>query len=366
MKTKDRLDAFAQGDGAMIHLVTALADATGFKVVAPDPEASTAGQTGGLAVVTLMADRREVEIVVRRLRHAYPRDIREAVWQLESVLAGGAAPRARIPMVVADTLSPGAKAMLRERGIGYFEPDGCLYFRWRTWLVNIERPKRVPSRTRAMPLFTGSRENVVHALLMSRGSWITGQELASLAQTSSYTCSVVLQELEKREWCEASGAGRTLRRRLVEPALLLDAWAEQWALRKPPSTHWYAFSQQPHALMEQLARRLAHAGLTSPWAFSGAAAANRHAPLLTHVEAVDIVIARGQSHSIANALALEPADQGFNVTLVERDGASMLFRETFMQDQSYLSSLFVLYLDLKNGRGRNKELAQKLREKLEL
>lgn len=79
-------------------------------------------------------------------------------------------------MVVADTLSPGAKAMLRERRIGYFEPDGCLYFRWRTWLVNIERPKRVPSRTRAMPLFSGSRENVVHALLMSRGSWIAGQE----------------------------------------------------------------------------------------------------------------------------------------------------------------------------------------------
>lgn len=78
-------------------------------------------------------------------------------------------------MVVAHTLSPGAKAMLRERRIGYLEPDGRLYFRWRTWLVNIERPKRVPSRTRAMPLFSGSRENVVHALLMSRGSWIAGQ-----------------------------------------------------------------------------------------------------------------------------------------------------------------------------------------------
>ena len=364
----DQRALVAQEDAMARRVAAALVDATGFALVGVSTKAVSAEDKRRLPVVTLQADKRNVDIVVRVVRHAYPRDVREAVWQLESSLAPGTTKRNQIPMLVAESLSPGAKALLRERGVAYFEPDGCLYLRWRHWLVNIEREKRQPAKARVMPLFTGARENAVHALLMSRGAWITGAELALRAQTSSYTCSVVLQELEKREWCEASGAGRTLRRRLVEPGLLLDAWAEQWVLarRKTPTSHWYSFAQHPDQLMRQVAEGIKHAGVPTPWAFTGAAAANLYAPLLTHVDRVDVVIPPGQTEAFASALRLEPADQGSNVTLMERDGASTLFRHDFMQDQSYLSSPFILYLDLQNGHGRNKELAQKVREKLEL
>lgn len=364
--TQDRFALSAKEREMAARLAAALVDATGFALVGVSTRAVSAEDKRRLPVVTLQANQSKVDIVVRTVRHAYPRDVREAIWQLESSEAPDAAKRNQIPMVAADSLSPGAKALLRERGIGYFEPDGCLYLRWRHCLVNIERAKRVPAKARSIPLFSGARENVVHALLMSRGAWITGAELAEHAQTSSYTCSVVLQELEKREWCQASGAGRTLRRRLVEPGLLLDAWAEQWVLRKNPASHWYTFAQRPDQLMRQLADRLRQSEISTPWAFSGAAAANLYAPLLTHVDTADIVIAPGESEAFAHALALEPADQGSNVTLMERDGASMLFRHDFMQDQSHLSSPFILYLDLQNGHGRNKELAQRVREKLEL
>jgi hypothetical protein len=51
---------------------------------------------------------------------------------------------------------------------------------------------------------------------------------------------------------------------------------------------------------------------------------------------------------------------------VEREGASLQFREQYSGDSSYFASPFILYLDLLDGRGRNKELAQHLRKKLEL
>jgi len=50
----------------------------------------------------------------------------------------------------------------------------------------------------------------------------------------------------------------------------------------------------------------------------------------------------------------------------ERGGASLLFQDRHPEYPSYFASPFILYLDLLDGRGRNKELAQHVREKLEL
>ena len=47
-------------------------------------------------------------------------------------------------------------------------------------------------------------------------------------------------------------------------------------------------------------------------------------------------------------------------------GASLLFRDVQQEYPAYFASPFMLYLDLLDGRGRNRELAQQVLEKLEL
>lgn len=312
----------------------------------------------------LAVGNQSADVAVAVLRNAYPRDVREAAWRLDGYKV--TTKDEPIPLVAAETLSPGAKEQLRQRGVGYFERNGTLYLKWRHWLINIERPSKTHRKKTSASLFTDAREKVVHALLVNRGEWLTGNELAALAETSAFTSSKVLQELELREWCESSGAGRTRRRRLNEPGKLLDAWAEEWVSRKHARSRWYGFASNADALLMHLTYQIERAAISIPWAFTGAAAANVYAPLLTGVDTAEIIVPDGQAKQLASALKLKPADKGANVTLVEREGASLQFRELHPDYPSYFASPFILYLDLLDGRGRNKELAQHVREKLEL
>lgn len=352
------------------ELCAALAEATDGEIVTRQAEHRIGDGPRLDLLITLLANGRSADIAVETLRHAYPRDIREAVWKLDEYKLASERQKDLITLVAAESLSPGARDLLRKRGIGYFERNGNLYLRWHQWLLNIQRPELASARKETTALFTDSREMVVHALLTHRNEWLTGGELAEMAHTSAYTCSVVLQELERREWSESSGAGRTLRRRLTNPRQLLDAWAEHWTKRKEQRTRWYSFADRPEVLLTHLSYKIDKGGLSFDWAFTGTAAANVYAPLLTSVDTAEIIIPPGQAEQLAKTLQLKPADKGANVTLVERSGASLLFRElrSVRPDEypSYFASPFILYLDLLDGRGRNKGLAQHVLERLEL
>jgi hypothetical protein len=347
------------------QLCAALAEATDGQIVARQAEHRVGEGHRGDLLLTLLAGGESADIAVETLRHAYPRDIREAVWKLDEYKLASRQENL-ITLVAAESLSPGARELLRKRGISYFERNGNLYLRWRHWLINIQRPEQTSARKEITTLFTGSRERVVHALLMHRKDWLTGSELAQMAHTSSYTCSMVLQELERREWCESSGAGRTLRRQLTKPRQLLDAWAEHWTKRKEQRSRWYMFAERPDLILTQLTHEMDKAGVSFDWAFTGTAAANVYAPLLTRVDAAEIIVPPAHAERLAKTLNLKPADKGANVTLVERDGASLLFRDVLPAYSSCFATPFILYLDLLDGRGRNKELAQHVLERLEL
>jgi hypothetical protein len=365
-KTLSSQSEYAALDALVGQLCTALEEATGGQIATRDLVRTASDSRRLDLVLTLLVGGERAKIAVEFLRHAYPRDIRAAVWQLGEHSAPLSAEHAPIAMVVAESLSPGAKKTLRDRGVGYFESNGSLFLRWRHWLIDIERPQRAIPKSESISLFTDAREMVVHALLKHRYEWFTGGELAEIAQTSSYTCSVVLQELTRREWCESKGAGRSLRRRLAKPGDLLDAWADQWVRRKEKRSRWYVFPKKANALLTQLSDEAYTAGIDFPWAFSGTAAANMYAPLLTSVDTAEMIVPPGSAEKFAEAIKLKPADKGYNVTLVEREGASLMFREFHSEYPSYFASPFVLYLDLLDGRGRNKELAAHVRERMEL
>ena len=101
------------------------------------------------------------------------------------------------------------------------------------------------------------------------------------------------------------------------------------------------------------------------WAFTGAAAANILAPLLTSTEGAEIIVPKGYADRMADVLGLKPVSKGANVTLIEREPASLLYRDVSPNHPIFFASPYILYLDLLDGRGRNKELAEHIREQLE-
>lgn len=305
-------------------------------------------------------------VFVEVKREVYPRDLRNAVYQLHKSIHKTHHQHDAIGLLAAGALSPGAKQELREQNIASFELGGSLYLKHDGWLINIEKPShRSKKNTQSIDLFTGARESVIHALLMNSHEWLTGRELAEQAKTSAYTCSLVLQELTLREWVESAGGGPSKRRMLTSPSKLLDAWSEQWQERKENKSKWYTFVENPKYLLAHLAEQIDRQQVDYPWAFTGATAANVYAPLLTSTEGAEIIVPKGYADKMADVLGLKPVSKGANVTLIEREPASLLYRNVRPAPSAFFASPYILYLDLLDGRGRNKELAEHIRERLE-
>lgn len=303
----------------------------------------------------------DLYLAVEMIREGYPRDVRNAVWQLEEYRLASDHGSRVVPVVLAEHLSTGARESLRERNVAYFDASGSLYLNHGQWLINIERAGKPAPPRRAGSLFTDAREQVVHALLQSKQAWLSGQEVAKSAETSTYTVSLTMQELERLEWVESQGSGRNLRRRLAQPGKLLDAWSEAWRKRKESRTRWYMYTPNPNNLLLAITDKL-HRTNPSGWAFTGTAAANVLAPLLTGIDTAEVIIPPGNTDRYVDAMALKQADKGSNVILVERSGASLLFCQEHPEFPSWFASPFIQYLDLLDGRGRNKELAAHVRE----
>ncbi|WP_236079241.1 hypothetical protein [Pseudomonas aeruginosa] len=334
--------------------------------LATDSPFMTSGRPDG--VLELDWDGKPVVVAVEVIRTAYPRDIHGVVWRLgELALCPGTAKTGTlIKLVAAEHLSPGAKSTLKNNGYAFFERSGSLFLRTEELLINIERPSKSPARLHAVDVFTEAREAAVHGLLQNAFRWMAGADLAEQSQTSTYTCSIVLQELERRQWCETQGSGRTKRRRLIQPDLLLDDWAAHWQKTGVSRSRGYVFVENPRLLIDRLTDLVKESGVNFPWAFTGAAAANLYAPLLTSVDSAEIIVPPGHAVILGAALKMKPAPKGSNVTIIERGGTSLQFRERHELYPGYFASPYIQYLDLLDGRGRNKELAIHLREKLAL
>lgn len=308
----------------------------------------------------------EVELAVEVMRAGYPRDIRLAVLRLRSYQAARAEASPPLELcVLADYLSPGSRRELAQEGINYFDATGSMHFKHRTYLVikDLESPKRTPRR--AVKLFSGAREQVIHALLehwrrTAGEAYISGTELASKAQTSTYSVSLAMQELEREDWVETVGKGPSQRRRVRNPAGILDAWAADWTSRRERVTRWYTYAPQANPT-DMLLFRLAG---KPDWALTGAAAANAVVPHLTSIDRVQVIVPPGMAETWGEELNLKRVDKGANVVFIERTGASLMFLDEHPERPgSRFASRFIQYLDLLDGYGRSKELAAEFRQR---
>lgn len=310
------------------------------------------------ALVRIDTPAGKLTLAVEMMRTAYPRDIHYVLDRLRGVQDAAS------PVVLAETLSPGAKQTLRDAGVGYYESNGTMYLRAGNWLIDIERPPvRKPRRPAA--LFTGAREQVIHAVLhhwldlrtgqkRSQAEYFSGAEIATMAGTSPYTVSQTLQELERHEFVESIGSGPRQRRRLCKPDALLDDWVRSWKLRQSHEYKYFFFA--PGDLVQALTDKFA---THDDWALTGAAAANATVPYLTSVARANVIVPPGAATALASVLELEPVEKGANVVLMERQGASWLF--VARDGKRSVASPFIQYLDLLDGYGRNKELAMQFR-----
>lgn len=302
-------------------------------------------------------------LLLEAKKTVFPRDVRQVIWHLRAADLGRYAEQGEKPLslLVAESISPGAKELLKSERVGYYDSGGSLYLPAPGAYLYIDKPPPKALTKSVRTLFTGRRAQVLHALLVRHQNWFGVTELALQAMVSPATASQVLTELERFDWLESRGQGPSKERYLREPAALLDAWAKQLATIRPPTLRRYYV---PGAKADTLTARIAQVLDVHDvqYAISHEAAAQRYAPFLSNVSQVRVRVLIGASADAAiGDLEARVVNDGANLEIIEaKSSGELLFRERF--NGLWLASSIQIYLDLLRGEGRSKEMAEHFRK----
>lgn len=344
------------------ELVQAVGDATG----APARILHLQGTDHPDAMIEFYNEGKPHKLLIEVKRSLYPRDAREAIWQIRSYLAElGRNEGPIIPVLAAESISPGARELLRAERVGHFDSSGSLFIAAQGLYIRIDRPTSRKQERSITNIFSGRRAQAVHAIWTFGGNWFGVHQVADRAGVSPATASETLISIERREWVEARGSGPSKERRLINPRALLDAWANHQTTTKPAAVkHFYIRSTALSNLQERIDQTCDREGI--PYEFTGVTAGQIHAPFLSTVSQVFCRLPAGQgTKTVLDAIEARPVREGWNLAVQETASEDDLrFRER--KSGLWVADPLQTYLDLLQSGGRAKELAQHLRaEKLE-
>lgn len=304
-----------------------------------------------------------ISLVIETKKSVFPRDARSLIWQVKSYAKALKADTSHsvVPVLLAETISQGAKDLLKAEGIGFFDSGGSLYLPAEGAYIFIDKPQPKALETHVRSLYSGRRGQVLQALLLEPESWFKTRPLADHAKVSAATASQVLTELERFDWVEVQGKGPNKQRRLSQPGALLDAWVSRIGNGRPePTRRFFVPGLKGEALVDQAAQAFEGAGVA--YAVTHEAAAQRYAPFLSSISQVRFRLKSGlEAMAALGDLQARPVTEGANLLVIDSvDGGDLLFRSQV--NGVWLANRVQVYFDLLRGEGRSKEMAAHLRK----
>lgn len=303
---------------------------------------------GADAVFQIKVQGRPVCILVEAKQSAFPRDIRHHAQRLGQ-RASNPGRVETVPVIVAPSISPGSRDLLREQRIGYFDAGGSLYLPLSSGVYFIDRQPLSGGDRRLRNLYKGRSSQVLHVLLAKPDQKWHVNELAEEAKVSPYTVHQVLTALEKQLWIEKQGKGPESVRVLREPGALLDAWAENYSVERYEFRNYHRWAQSFDSLRQTVAEKIEEHG--GEYALTLASGAQLVAPFATSVDRLHFIVpATAKIDVVAKDAGLKPADDGANVAfMTAREYSPLLLRRRV--DGVWVASDVQLYLDLQNWPG---------------
>lgn len=317
------------------------------------------------ATIEMVIDGRPISLIVEVKSSGFPRDVREAVWRLRDRHRGATPNIAEaVPVFVSETVSPGARDVLRRERIGYFDDSGSLHIPAHGAFILIERPLAKRQKRTINSVFQGRRAQIVHAAWVTPDEWFGVHELAEQAKVSPATASQTLIEMERRDWVEARGSGPAKERRLSDRTALLDAWSEYQRTTKPaPMRHYYVPGGQVAQVLAKLQEAAREVG--ADYEVTGQVAGQAYSPYMTRISQIQCRIGADRIGELMSAIDARSVNEGWNLSVIEVEGQGD-FAFSKQIDGVWMADPLQVYLDLLQGGGRAREFAEHFRrEKLE-
>lgn len=314
------------------------------------------------AVFDVVIHGKPITLLVEVKRGGYPRDVRQAVWQLRNYVHH-VQPRSKshdtVLFFITEALSPGAKEFLAQEKIGYFDLGGSLYLPAPGAYLYIDKPSPKRETRMLRSLFVGKRAEVLHFVFFQR-DWFGVRELAQKSGVSAAAVSEVLSELDRREWVESRGQGPSKERRLVDIKALLDAWKTyQLSTRPPRLRRYFVSSNGVGPLMHRLSIESEEHHLR--YVVTGEVAAQHYAQYLSSISQVRCrMLETGATREVLHNIEARPVNEGWNLGIIEsKSNGDFAFSERI--EGVWMASPLRTYLDLLQSDGRAKEMAEHLR-----
>ena len=313
--------------------------------------------------VELQVAGKRITLMIEVKKILYPRDVHQILWKLKEFDRRlFVEPKAQevVPFLIAESISPGAKELLREERVGYFDSGGSFFLSAYGVYFCIYKPPPKPVSKFMRSLFSRRRAQALHTLLMRHEEWFGVNMLAEQAKVSPATASQLLAELERFDWVVSRGKGPEKERHLREPTALLDAWVKQLDVVRPQAMYrYYVPSIQVSELIEKFARVLEAHGID--YEISHEAAGQYYAPYLSRLSQVRCRLLTSPNVNQAMVeMGARVVNEGINLIIIEANRlGELLFRERV--NGIWLASPIQVYLDLVRSEGHSKEMAEHLR-----
>jgi len=283
-----------------------------------------------------------------------PRYAKMAITTLRGLTSS--VPRA-YPVFASAYVGQRARRVCRMEGVGYIDLVGNVYLRFDSVLVDRVSPESRPRERRgAKQLFAPKASRVVRDLLVNWEEPSRITDLADRCDMSPGGVHWVVSLLQDRGYVERDGNKRVV---LTEPGELLDAWAEAWNMDRNPRRPFFSLERTPEALMSLVATAARATGTT--YAFTLLAGASKVAPYV-RFEDVWVYVAEEEAAWVRD-LDLQPVDGGGNLVLLDPYDEGVLSHLQEVEGMNVVSNV-QLYVDLYNHRGRGREQAEFLRERV--
>lgn len=339
----------------------------GARVCAIDRNVTIEGRHELDAVAECELGGRKLRLLIEAKRDVFPRDVPEVIWRLrrsERALTEDGAGEL-LPIVISNALSSGARAILRDDSIGYYDSSGSLYIPAAQALIFVDKPPPKKQRDPFTAIFKGKRAQVLHAVWAQKDGWLTVKEIAHIAGVTAATASNVLSELERRDWMDVEGRGPGKRRRLIAAQTMLDEWQSALVNASPLAIdRYYVPLPNPEEIAQSIGRHADFKGIDH--ALTGELAAQAISPYLSATAKVIYRIVKGPGvPELLAHIHARPVREGWNLGLISVTATSELalgeMAELSDGNVVRLSTSLQIWLDLLQLPGRAPDLADHFR-----
>jgi len=285
---------------------------------------------------------------------SFPKQIREKGLQLLETSEQG---KRGYPVIIAPYISELGKEVCKKIGVGFLDLSGNAYLNFDSFYLEIEgKPNKFKSLGKLSGLFNPKGERILRFyLLQGKDESLQGyRRIASEVSVSLGQVSKVNKKLgELGLWIEESEGVKAL-----DKTKLLDLWRDNYRFERNRVISFYSMKQIPQ-IEKQLVEFCKANGIQ--YALNLFSGANRLAPFTRYNVATSYF--SGDIEKIRGDLELKEVPSGANLQIIIPYDEGVYYKAQEV-NSFIIANPIQIYLDLYNNKGRGREQAEFLRERI--